>query len=180
MACRTRQSSDKLERLGVEDGILIPDPDGRTPGRGAWVCPNPRCVRRLIKNPRCLFRSLKRRPPPRVDGLLEALQQTTLVRCLALLEHCRRSGLVISGPARIQSANHILVLITASDASTQSLAPLRAHVKQHHGASSLDLGLDRRRLGALVNKGPRVAIAILSGRPSVHLTEHLQRHLSLS
>jgi predicted RNA-binding protein YlxR (DUF448 family) len=180
VACRTRQPLYKLERLGVVDGRLIPDPDGHTSGRGAWVCPTLRCVERLVKNPRCLFRSLKMKGTPKVDGLRAALLQTIRARCLSLLERCRRAGLVISGPAKIQSTDRILVLITASDASTQSLAPLVTHVRHQAGTSSLELGLDRRGLGALLNKGPRVAIAILSGRPSVHLMEHLQRHLSLS
>lgn len=125
-------------------------------------------------------RALKMKPLPKVTGLMAALQDQTRQRCIKLLSPCVRAGLVRSGPEAILASPHILALITATDASPLSLKPLLAHVQQQDGCCSLDLGLDRDSLGTLVQRGQRVAVAILTGRPALHLTEHLQRHLSLS
>ncbi|MDG1477957.1 MAG: DUF448 domain-containing protein [Myxococcota bacterium] len=180
VACRTKRPAGELERLGIKDGRLVPDPDGQTPGRGAWVCPSRRCVARLIKKPGCLFRALKQKPLPKPIGLAEALREQTRLQSINLVTDCFRSGLVRSGPAAILASQNICALITATDGSKQSLTPLISHAQQQAASCSLELGLDRYSLGALVQRGPRVAVAILPGRPALHLTEHLQRHLSLS
>jgi predicted RNA-binding protein YlxR (DUF448 family) len=180
VACRTRRPAGELLRLGVDGGRLIPDPEGRAPGRGAWVCPSRRCVTQLIKKPGCLNRALKMKPLPDTTGLAEGLVEVTRARSVALLASCVRAGLVRSGPAQILAASNLRALIIATDAAPQSIAPLLAHASQQEGCCCLDLSLDRYALGTLVHRGPRVALAILAGRPALHLTEHLQRHLSLS
>jgi uncharacterized protein len=45
VACRTRRPKEALLRVArSRDGIVRADPSARAPGRGAYVCRDPRCV----------------------------------------------------------------------------------------------------------------------------------------
>ena len=44
MGCRGRAAKSTLLRVVAEGGVLVPDPAGRLPGRGASVHLDPRCV----------------------------------------------------------------------------------------------------------------------------------------
>lgn len=45
VGCRTRSAAAGLLRVVAVDGTLVPDPRRRHPGRGAWVHPDPGCLR---------------------------------------------------------------------------------------------------------------------------------------
>ncbi|MFR9730771.1 YlxR family protein [Saccharopolyspora sp. MS10] len=64
VGCRVRTSAAELLRVVAEDGVLVPDPRGRRPGRGAWLHPDPRCLR-LAERRRAFPRAL------RVSGSLD-------------------------------------------------------------------------------------------------------------
>src|SRR6478609_11360987 len=44
IGCRTRDRSTVLLRVMAVDGIVVPDPRCRLPGRGAWLHPDPGCL----------------------------------------------------------------------------------------------------------------------------------------
>ncbi|GIH68742.1 hypothetical protein Mth01_09950 [Sphaerimonospora thailandensis] len=44
MGCRVRTVKSELLRLVVVEGVVIPDPGGRLPGRGASLHPSLRCL----------------------------------------------------------------------------------------------------------------------------------------
>ncbi|WP_083502332.1 YlxR family protein [Sphaerimonospora mesophila] len=44
VGCRVRTAKSELLRLVVVEGVVIPDPGGRLPGRGASLHPSPRCL----------------------------------------------------------------------------------------------------------------------------------------
>ncbi|HEY7814810.1 MAG TPA: YlxR family protein [Nakamurella sp.] len=44
IGCRRRQRATDLLRVVAVDGVLIPDPRHRLPGRGAWLHPDPGCL----------------------------------------------------------------------------------------------------------------------------------------
>lgn len=46
IACRTRSVQRELCRIACQDGMLIYDEQRRIPGRGAWVHPDSRCLKR--------------------------------------------------------------------------------------------------------------------------------------
>jgi len=50
ICCRARRDKNDLLRLVVgADGMVVPDPGSRKPGRGAYVCPDASCLRLLHK-----------------------------------------------------------------------------------------------------------------------------------
>ncbi|TYB43677.1 YlxR family protein [Actinomadura chibensis] len=44
MGCRVRTVKSDLLRLVVVEGVIVPDPRGRLPGRGAHLHPDPECL----------------------------------------------------------------------------------------------------------------------------------------
>lgn len=58
MGCRTRVAAAGLLRVVAVDGNLIPDPRRRLPGRGAWVHPDPGCLRTAERR-RAFLRALR-------------------------------------------------------------------------------------------------------------------------
>lgn len=59
VGCRTRAAASGLLRVVAVDGIVVPDPRRRHPGRGAWVHPDIGCLR-LAERRRALPRALRR------------------------------------------------------------------------------------------------------------------------
>jgi predicted RNA-binding protein YlxR (DUF448 family) len=45
VGCRTKGAATGLLRVVAVDGTLVPDPRRRLPGRGAWLHPDPECLR---------------------------------------------------------------------------------------------------------------------------------------
>ncbi|MEV0702335.1 YlxR family protein [Saccharopolyspora sp. NPDC050389] len=68
VGCRARTSSSELLRVVAEVGragpVAVPDPRRRQPGRGAWLHPDPACLR-LAERRRAFPRAL------RVPGALD-------------------------------------------------------------------------------------------------------------
>ena len=58
VGCRTRAAASGLLRVVAVDGILVPDPRRRYPGRGAWVHPDTGCLR-LAERRRGFLRALR-------------------------------------------------------------------------------------------------------------------------
>ncbi|HEX5812233.1 MAG TPA: YlxR family protein [Pseudonocardia sp.] len=76
VGCRTRGEADDLLRVVAVDGILIPDPRRRLPGRGAWLHPVPECLSRAER--RSAFpRALRAPGPLDADRVRSQLQQYT-------------------------------------------------------------------------------------------------------
>ena len=53
VACGRRAAQASLLRLAVDPrGLVVPDPRRRLPGRGAYVCGEGECLRKLVRDPR--------------------------------------------------------------------------------------------------------------------------------
>ncbi|MBP2702833.1 YlxR family protein [Microbispora sp. RL4-1S] len=63
--CRVRTVKSELLRLVVVEGVIVPDPRGRLPGRGASLHPSLRCLE-LAERRRAFPRAF------RVEGSLDA------------------------------------------------------------------------------------------------------------
>ncbi|MGH3926905.1 MAG: YlxR family protein [Pseudonocardiaceae bacterium] len=58
VGCRTRTAASGLLRVVAVNGILVPDPRRRHPGRGAWLHPDTGCLR-LAERRRAFSRALR-------------------------------------------------------------------------------------------------------------------------
>ncbi len=69
VGCRAERPRSELVRFTVRDGKVVMDLGGRMPGRGAYVCREPRCLRAALRKGR-LARAL-RVGEGATDGLAE-------------------------------------------------------------------------------------------------------------
>ncbi|MFI8547561.1 YlxR family protein [Spirillospora sp. NPDC077959] len=70
VGCRVRTAKSDLLRLVVVEGVIVPDPRGRLPGRGAHLHPDPACLE-LAERRRAFPRAF-RVPGPLDAGALRA------------------------------------------------------------------------------------------------------------
>jgi len=53
IGCSAKKIKYELVRIVLHtDGFVLPDPDGKAGGRGAYVCPNEECLEQAIKKKR--------------------------------------------------------------------------------------------------------------------------------
>ncbi len=61
IVCRTKRPKFELIRLTVDkNGFVRRDDKGKLGGRGAYVCPNEKCIKELMKKPQLLCRALRK------------------------------------------------------------------------------------------------------------------------
>lgn len=75
MGCRERKAKRELIRVvRGADGTVSLDFSGKAPGRGAYLCPNPECLKKAEKS-KALARSLETEIPQTVyDALLKEME----------------------------------------------------------------------------------------------------------
>ena len=75
LGCRkTSDKGDLLRIVRTPEGQVMADPTGKANGRGAYVCPNEECIRKVLKSG-ALSRSLKCRIPETIgDQLLRGAE----------------------------------------------------------------------------------------------------------
>jgi predicted RNA-binding protein YlxR (DUF448 family) len=94
----TRESLpvDRLVRFVVApDGAVVPDIEGRLPGRGLWLC-----AARDIVNKACAgraFAKAARQATIVEDGLADRVERQLARRCLDLIGLARRTGDAVAG-----------------------------------------------------------------------------------
>lgn len=49
MGCRGRAAQAELVRFALRGGQVVPDPDGRAPGRGAWLHADAGCLELALR-----------------------------------------------------------------------------------------------------------------------------------
>ncbi|MEV3922038.1 YlxR family protein [Actinomadura coerulea] len=86
VGCRVRTVKSDLLRLVVVEGVIVPDPRGRLPGRGAHLHPDPEC----------LALAERRRAFPRAFRLPGPLDAGPLRERLAALAARQQDGRMVS------------------------------------------------------------------------------------
>ncbi|NHN54277.1 YlxR family protein [Calidifontibacter sp. DB0510] len=62
VGCRSRDERSALVRVVLEGGDVVPDPERRRPGRGAWLHPTAECLDKAISR-RAFGRALRATSP---------------------------------------------------------------------------------------------------------------------
>jgi predicted RNA-binding protein YlxR (DUF448 family) len=72
VGCRERAAKSSLLRLVVIGDGIIPDPQARLPGRGAYLHPSPECLELALRR-RAFYRALRVTGPLAVEALASYL-----------------------------------------------------------------------------------------------------------
>ncbi|WP_081639831.1 YlxR family protein [Actinomadura flavalba] len=86
VGCRVRTAKSELLRLVVVEGVIVPDPAGRLPGRGAHLHPDPACLA-LAERRRAFPRAF------RLAGPLDAAAVQDRLAVIAARQQDGRNGM---------------------------------------------------------------------------------------
>lgn len=162
IATRETASQDSLIRFVLSpEGEIVPDVDGKLPGRGFWLVP-----RRDIVQDACdrnVFAKAARGQVTCPSDLAGRVENRLAERCLDLVGIARRSGAARGGHEKVRAAltrGGVAVLLVASDAADGSLAKLG---ETSPGVTVVDL-FDGGELGRVFGRERTVYVAISAGR----------------
>ena len=157
VACRRERAPREMLRVvRTPDGQVVLDEQGKTSGRGAYVCPEPQCVALCLKR-RLLEKSLKCSVPAEVQAKLRAAVNLGEYDALpdaaelfgeikGTLGLARRAGELIVGQDRVldslSAGQNLFVLLTRDHSETLKRAIDAKAVDVHvlAGVSRLELG----------------------------------------
>jgi len=140
------------------DGAGLFDLEGRLPGRGAWICPDPACLDAVA--PGALSHVLHGQvrlasPVERRRELFEALER----RLVNLLTMARRMRGVVVGPTGVKAAlteNRARLVLVAAGTSPDAAASWESRA----GAVPARPTLQAEPLGALFGRDPVEVVAV--------------------
>lgn len=163
----------RLVRFVVDPaGMVVPDVDGRLPGRGLWLTASRDIVERACR--KGLFGRAQRGPATAPDDLADLVERLLARRCIELLGLARRAGQLVAGFEQVAEwlrAGRAGLLVEASDAAEGGAGKLRA----------LGTGLpvfrvlDAAELGAAIGRDRAVHLAVAPGRLARRLEEEAAR-----
>ena len=166
-ACRRKQPKQAMLRIVVDDvGELWPDPLARAPGRGAYLCLDPECMRRM---PRALRGIRSKQPHARPDWIrLRARIATVLAAAVeARMRHARpQAALGRDAVMRRIWYPAPLVVMLADDAGEALARQIGQAVERRRKAgreTRLMIGPPATVLGAWLGR-ERLAVVSLEGR----------------
>ncbi len=165
----TGKSGDSavLVRFAISpDMVVVPDVEGKLPGRGIWVSATRADVEKAVK--KGLFARAAKMQVKAPADLADQVKIVLEARVLALLGLGRKAGQLFAGHAKVEEATekgHVVALFLASDAGAEGLrnarslaAKAEAPVVTHFSAEQLGLALGRANV-------VHAALTAGSGRP---------------
>ena len=109
------------------DGQVVPDVEGRLPGRGIWLSARRDMINTAVaKN---LFSKAARRKVTVAADMADCLENLLVRRCRDVLGLARRAGQAVVGYEKVRTAlkaGHGAVLVAASDGSADGRDKIRA------------------------------------------------------
>ena len=156
---RTVKPKEELIRFVVgPKGVLVPDIDGKLPGRGIYVSTSRLTVAEAIAK-----RTFSRAAGAQVtipDGLLETIEAQLLRRVANALSLARKSGQVICGFEKVETAakkGEVEALVHAGDAGEDGIKKLSFY----HGPVFTQLPRDL--LSEVLGRDNAVHVAVTHG-----------------
>ncbi|WP_135080795.1 RNA-binding protein [Terasakiella sp. SH-1] len=153
---------EKLIRCVVSpDGLVVPDVDGKLPGRGLWLS-----AARDVVNTACAKNAFSRAARQKVkpmDGLADRIEALLVQRCLSLIGMMKRSGGVIYGFEKTRGwlkDGKCIVVLAARDGADDG----RAKIKALSGDLPLIELFDSEELGGAVGRDHLVHMGFAPGQ----------------
>ncbi len=154
------------------DGAIVPDIEGRLPGRGLWLTPRRDIVERALQ--KRLFARAARRPVAVPPELADRIESLLARRCSDLLGLARRSGRAVAGFERVAEAvrgGRAEVLLEARDGAEGGRRRLAALAR---GVPIVSV-LTAAELGAAFGRERVVYAAVGGGALATRLLTELSR-----
>lgn len=169
----TSRPAAEMVRFALSpDGEIVPDVEGRLPGRGIWLSASRDMVNTALGKK--LFAKAARArvtAPPDLADRVEALLSR---RCLNLLGMAKRAGQAVAGYEKVRAealARRIGLLLAAKDAAEGGRAKVRAVAPD---VPLVDL-FDSAELGGALGRDNAVHVAVAPGKLSELLLQESAR-----
>lgn len=162
--CGEKMEKSEMVRIVADpSGSLIPDLKGSLPSRGAYVCPDGRCINKATAGRLNASLGIKRSSKESSKGLQSAIADSYRRRIISLLGQAKKSGQFISGTNLVEgelrrgSQPHwfaVLARDTSEDISEKILKNLES--------ASVPYGviLSKDELGDALGKSPRSIVLV--------------------
>lgn len=171
----TRQSlpaSDLVRFVVGPAGEVVPDIEGRLPGRGLWLTARRDIVEKARKAH--AFAKAAHCQATAAGDLGERVEALLVQRCLALIGFARRAGQAVAGYEAVRrrvAEGKAEVLLAARDGSKGG----REKLKRLPGAGEVVELLSRTELGAVFGRDEAVHVALSRGKLADGLRAELKR-----
>ena len=154
------------------DGEIVPDVDGRLPGRGIWLSASRDVVNTAsAKN---IFSKAARRKVSVPPDLADRVERLLLRRCIELIGLARRAGQAMAGFEKVRGelkAGRGAVILAASDGSADGRDKIRAMVAN----KALVAVMRSDELGAAFGRNHAVHALLAPGRLAARLLVETSR-----
>ena len=178
--CGERKEKSEMVRIVADpSGLLIPDLKGSLPSRGAYVCPDARCISKASAGR--LRASLKVPKGSNTDSemLLEALADGYRRRIFSLLGQAKKSGRFTSGTNLVEAElrrnpQGSWLAILASDVSADISEKILRSIESTSVSFRVFLGKDE--LGDALGKSPRSVVLIKDAGIARAIVESMDRY----
>lgn len=166
----TRESRPRRELLRLviaPDGTVVPDIEGRLPGRGLWITPERSVIAEALR--RGLIAKAAKRQVTAPADLAERIEAGLARRCLDLLGLARRAGQAVAGFEKVRSRlreGKVGLLVEAADGAAdgrRKLADLAAAQGDGAGVPIMAV-LSAAELAAALGRETAVHVAVAPGR----------------
>lgn len=163
------------------DGVLVPDPAGRLPGRGLWVTPERAIIRRA--QTKGLFAKAARAPVKVPDDLLDRLVALERRRLFDLVGLARRAGQALAGFEKVKAAlakGAVRILLEADDGAEQGRERLAALARATAPEAVTLGGFSAEELGRALGRPHAVHVAIAPGAMAERMVQVADRLRALA
>ncbi|TVR83828.1 MAG: RNA-binding protein [Rhodospirillales bacterium] len=143
------------------DGLIVPDVDGRLPGRGFWLSADRELLKKACS--RNLFARAARAPVRTPPDLVERTERLLARRCINLVALARRARQAVQGFDKVRDwlkAGRAGLVLCATDAGAAGRAKIRAHSRDLPVVAVLTAD----ELGAASGRDHAVHVAVAPGR----------------
>lgn len=168
-----RPRRELLRLVIAPDGSVVPDIDGKLPGRGLWITPSRAAVAEALKRGH-IAKAAKRAVTTPAD-LAERIEAGLARRCLDLLGLARRAGQAAAGFEKVRAwltEGKVGLLIQAADASPDGKRKLQGIGR---GSVPVVEALTGAELAAALGRDTVVHVAVVPGRLASRLADEAQR-----
>jgi len=179
LGCRTSKDKDLLIRFVLTpDMEILPDPENRLPGRGAYTCYDKRCLAVAVEQ-RQFKRSFKHDVSVMPSAeLIEHVRRQLLGRITGLIGLANKAGLITGGGSMVSDALKGKIkpglVIVASDIS-EAIGRKLVHAATANNVQ-LRSAATKDEFGAILGKAPKSALAVASGGFVAQLIKAIDRY----